>query len=330
MKLISKTFKFLPLLVLVVALQSCSSDDDNNFEPQPMTIVETAMDTPDLSSLVAALKAADGDLVTVLNGQGPFTVLAPTNAAFQKFLTDNGFANLDEVPTDVLSQILLNHVIAGNVSSSDLADAGSGYANTSATGPGGKNLSLYYDATDGVKFNGFSKVSAADISASNGTIHVVDAVIGLPTVVDFALANPALSSLVAALQSADSQDPSPSLIPTLSGDGPFTVFAPTNDAFASLLNELDPSGNTTLADVDKATVEAILTYHVIAGNVTSDNIPTGVVGTLGGDVIISAADLTITDTNGRISNIIPTLVDIQAANGVVHAIDKVVLPELGQ
>lgn len=330
MKLISKTFKFLPLLVLAVALQSCSSDDDNNFEPQPMTIVETAMDTPDLSSLVAALKAADGDLVTVLNGQGPFTVLAPTNAAFQKFLTDNGFANLDEVPTDVLSQILLNHVIAGNVSSSDLADAGSGYANTSATGPGGKNLSLYYDATDGVKFNGISKVSAADISASNGTIHVVDAVIGLPTVVDFALANPALSSLVAALQSADSQDPSPSLIPTLSGDGPFTVFAPTNDAFASLLNELDPSGNTTLADVDKATVEAILTYHVIAGNVTSDNIPTGVVGTLGGDVTISAADLTITDPNGRVSNIIPTLVDIQAANGVVHAIDKVVLPELGQ
>lgn len=326
MKIISKTLKILPLLLLVIGVQSCSSDDDNNFEPQPMNIVETAIATPDLSSLVAALKAADGDLVNVLNGQGPFTVLAPTNAAFQKFLTDNGFEKLSDVPTDVLSQILLNHVIAGNVSSSYLADAGSGYANTSATGPGGKNLSLYFNATDGVKFNGISKVTAADISATNGTIHLVDAVIALPTVVDFALANPALSSLVAALQAADSQDPSPSLIPTLSGNGPFTVFAPTNDAFTSLLNELDPTGNTTLADVDKDVVQAILLYHVVNGNVTSDSIPTGVVPTLGGDVTLSAEELTITDANGRVSNIIPSLVDIQAVNGVVHAIDNVILP----
>ncbi|HUH27162.1 fasciclin domain-containing protein, partial [Gelidibacter sp.] len=151
-----------------------------------------------------------------------------------------------------------------------------------------------------------------------------------PTVVDFAMSNPGLSSLVAALQSADSQNPSPSLIPTLTGNGPFTVFAPTNDAFASLLKELDPSGNTKLGDLDKATVEMVLKYHVVNGNITSDKIPSGVVGTLGGDVTINAAALTITDPNGRVSNIIPTLVDIQASNGVVHAIDKVVLPQMGQ
>lgn len=330
MKIISKTLKILPLLVLVFGFQSCSNDDDNNVEPQPMNIVETAVATPDLSNLVAALKVADGNLINVLNGQGPFTVLAPTNAAFQKFLTDNGFAKLSDVPTDVLSQILLNHVIAGNVKSTDLVNAGSGYANTNATGPGGKNLSLYFNTTEGVKFNGISKVTAADISATNGTIHVVDAVLGLPTVVDFAMANPDLSILVAALQSADAQNPSPSLIPTLSGNGLFTVFAPTNDAFASLLKELDPSGNTTLGDLDRATVETVLKYHVISGNVTSDKIASGVVGTLGGDVTISATSLTITDPNGRVSNIIPALVDIQAANGVVHAIDKVILPQLGQ
>lgn len=94
------------------------------------------------------------------------------------------------------------------------------------------------------------------------------------------------------------------------------------------MNELDPSGNTTLTDVDKKTVEAVLTYHVVSGNVTSDNIPTGVVATLGGNISLSAADLTITDPNGRVSNIIPFLVDIQAVNGVIHAIDKVVLPPL--
>ncbi len=326
MTIISKTLKIFPLLLLVIGLQSCSSDDDNS-TPKQMDIVETAMASPDLSSLVAALKAADGNLVNVLSGQGPFTVLAPTNAAFSKFLADNGFAKLSDVPTDVLSQILLNHVITGKVASTDLTTAKSGYANTNATGPEGKNLSLYFNTMEGVKFNGVSKVSTADIAATNGTIHIVDAVIGLPTVVDFALANPELSSLVAALQSADSQDPSPKLISTLAGNGgPFTVFAPTNDAFAALLQELDPSGNTTLSMVEPATVEAILKYHVVSGNVTSDKITTGAVPTLGGEVMIDATKLTITDSNDRVSNIIPSLVDIQAVNGVVHAIDNVILP----
>ncbi|MEO8774430.1 MAG: fasciclin domain-containing protein [Gelidibacter sp.] len=325
MTIISKTLKILPLLLLMIGFQSCSNDDDNT-TPKQMDIVETAMASPDLSSLVAALKAADGNLVNVLSGEGPFTVLAPTNAAFSKFLADNGFAKLSDVPTDVLSQILLNHVISGNVSSTDLTTAKSGYANTNASGPEGKKLSLYYNTTDGVRFNGISKVKTADISASNGTIHIVDAVIGLPTVVDFALANPALSSLVAALQAADSQDPSPKLIGTLSGKGPFTVFAPTNDAFAALLTELDPTGATKLGDVAPATVQAILLQHVVSGNVTSDKLSTGTVATLGGEVMIDAPKLTITDANDRVSKILASLVDIQAVNGVVHAIDRVILP----
>jgi uncharacterized surface protein with fasciclin (FAS1) repeats len=297
-----------------------------------MNIVETAIATPQLSSLVAALQAADGNLVNVLNGSGPFTVLAPTNDAFDAFLSANGFASLDQVPTDVLSQILLNHVIAGNVTSTTLTTAGSGYANTSATGPGGNNLSLYFNTTtaDGVEFNNVSSVVAggADISATNGTVHIVDAVIGLPTVVDFALANPALSNLVAALQLADSQNPSPGLIPTLQGTGPFTVFAPTDAAFGDLLLELDPSGNTALGDLDPALVQSVLTYHVVSGNVTSSQLTTGPVTTLGGTITADASNFTLTDPNDRVSNIITTLVNIQAANGVVHAIDKVILPPL--
>lgn len=326
MKLILKTLKILPLLIFMTIIQSCSNDDDTNM-PQEKDIVQIAIATPELSSLVVALQVADGNLVTALSGNGPFTVLAPTNTAFQKFLTDNGYANLSDVPKAMLSNILLNHVIAGEVASTNLINAGSGYAKTIATGPQGENLSLYFNADTNVTFNGLSTVTNADISASNGTIHIVDAVIALPTIVDFAVANPALSSLVAALQSADSQSPSPNLIPTLSGNGPFTVFAPTNDAFAALLNELDPSGNTTLADVPAETVEAILKYHVVSGNITSTMIPNGEVQTLGGMVSINAAKLSITDPNNRISNIIPALVDIQAVNGVVHAIDKVVLPK---
>jgi len=326
MNIISKISKIVPILLFVFVFQSCDSDDDNNGpEPTP-NIVELAIATPELSSLVAALQAADGNLVSTLSGTGPFTVLAPTNTAFDAFLSANGFASLGDVPTDVLANILLNHVISGNVASTDLTGAGAGYTNTLATNVDGDNLSLYFNTDSGVQFNGVSTVSAADITGSNGTVHIVDAVIGLPTVVDFALANPALTNLVAALQSADSQDPSPDLIGTLSGTGPFTVFAPTDDAFASLLMELDPTGMTTLGDVAPATVQAILTYHVVGANVRSTDLATGTVTTLGGDIALDATALTLTDPNDRVSNIITSLVDIQAYNGVVHAIDKVILP----
>jgi len=186
---------------------------------------------------------------------------------------------------------------------------------------------LYFNVDGDVTFNGISNVTTADVVGTNGVIHAVDAVIGLPTIVDFALANPNLSSLVAALTSADSQDPSPNLIPTLSSDGAYTVFAPTDTAFADLLLELDPSGNTTLGDVDPATVEAILGMHVVAANVTSSQLTSGIIMTLNEDITADAMNFTLTDPNGRVSNIITSLVDIQANNGVVHAIDKVILPQ---
>lgn len=328
MKIISKISKIVPILLLALVFQACSSDDDNNPTPSDPSIVDLALATPELSSLVAALQAADGDLVNVLSGSGPFTVLAPTNTAFDAFLGANNFATLADVPTDVLSNILLNHVISGEVTSSTLTTAGSGYSSTNATNIDGDNLSLYFNTTNGVTFNGISTVSTPDVDASNGVVHVVDAVIGLPTVVTFAIANPALSNLVAALQLADSQMTSPDLIGTLSGTGPFTVFAPTDTAFADLLLELDSSGNTALGDLDPALVETVLTYHAVSGNVRSTDLVTGTVPTLGGDVELDATALTITDPNERTSNIITSLVDIQAYNGVVHAIDTVILPPL--
>ena len=104
---------FIVLLSLSLFATSCSSDDDQVIIPPPsgQTIVEVALNTTGLETLVAALSRADGDLVNVLSGDGPFTVLAPTNAAFTAFLNANGFASLEDVPTDVLSQVLLNHVI---------------------------------------------------------------------------------------------------------------------------------------------------------------------------------------------------------------------------
>ncbi|GAA4239509.1 hypothetical protein GCM10022291_34100 [Postechiella marina] len=288
------------------------------------TVVDHAIANPEFGSLVSALGAADGDLVSVLSGNGPFTVLAPDNNAFTSFL--NGAA-LADVDTSMLSQILLNHVMSGTTLSTDLINLGTGYSNTSATGAGGNAMSIYINATDGVMFNGISTVQVADIVATNGVIHAINNVIDLPNVVDFALADPEFSTLVTALTRDDLTTNFVQVLSTEDGTSPapFTVFAPTNMAFANLLNEL----NTTLADIDEPTLKATLNHHVVGGlNVVSTDLTDNfTVPTLGGNITANVTGgATLTDTNNRVSNIIA--VDVQASNGVIHAIDKVVLPSL--
>ncbi|WP_028289524.1 fasciclin domain-containing protein [Olleya sp. ITB9] len=320
-----KTIKKLSLLFLATfAFVSCSDDDDaQQMQEQQLNIVETAQATPSLSILVEA--AVQVGLVDALSASGDKTVLAPTNDAFTAFLDAKGFASLEEVPDEVLTQILLNHVIDGsNIMSSDLAGS-TGYTTTLASGPNNTNLSLFWDGTSGVTFNGTSDVALADINTSNGIVHVVDAVIDLPTIATFATSNPNLTNLVAALQYADSGMPTVPYITTVSDAeaGPFTVFAPTDAAFGDLLVELNA---TALTDLDTATVDAVLTYHIVAANVQSSMLASGTVATLGGDITADATAFTLTDANDRVSNIITSLVDIQATNGVVHAIDQVILP----
>jgi len=324
MKNLLKLSKLTFLLFVGFSIQSCSDDDDDVTTPTgPSNIVEIALDTPDLSNLVAALSVADGNLVDVLSG-GEFTVLAPTNEAFETFLAANGFMSLSEVPTDVLSNILLNHVISGTVNSTNLVDTGSGYSTTNASNMDGDNLSLYFDTSSGVTFNGISSVVAADIVASNGIVHVVDEVIGLPTVVTFAVSNPALSTLVAALTTEGLSVDIVSILSSSDEPSPFTVFAPTNDAFGSLLAEL---GLNALGDIPVDILEATLGTHVAPeANVRSTDLVDGMsVNTIGSTITVSLSDgAKLIDSNGRESNIVA--VDIQAYNGVVHVIDNVLLP----
>lgn len=326
MKNLLKLSKLTFLLFVGFSIQSCSDDDDDVTTPTgPSNIVEIAMDTPDLSNLVAALSVADGNLVDVLSG-GEFTVLAPTNEAFETFLAANGFMSLSEVPTDVLSNILLNHVISGTINSTNLVDAGSGYSTTNASNMDGDNLSLYFDTSSGVTFNGISSVVAADIVASNGIVHVVDEVIGLPTVVTFAVSNPALSTLVAAMTTEGLSVDIVSILSSSDEPSPFTVFAPTNDAFGSLLAELELNA---LGDIPVSILEATLGTHVAPeANVRSTDLVDGMsVNTISSTITVSLSDgAKLIDSNGRESNIVA--VDIQAYNGVVHVIDNVLLPQL--
>ena len=281
-------------------------------------IVTFATADPNFSTLVSALTelTPSTDFVSVLQGEGPFTVLAPVNEAF---------AALPAIPgEDDLTQILLNHVVGGAISSTDLAGLGSGYANTLATGPGDNYLSLYFDATDGVSFNGAANVAVADVVASNGIIHAIDGVITLPTIATFATSNPALSILVDALAYADTGMPTVPYIDTVSDAtaGPFTVFAPTNDAFVDVLGELNL---TALTDLTTDQVDTVLLYHIVGANVQSSGLPNGTVAALGGNLTADNTAFTLTDPNDRVSNIVTSLVDIQGINGVVHVIDKVIL-----
>lgn len=313
-------FKIIPILFIsLTTLQSCNNNDDDNVE-DVSTIVNLAVDSADLTSLVAALDRAN--LVSALNGEGPFTVLAPTNDAFATFLSANNFNSLEDVPVDILTKVLLNHVISGSLISTDLS---TGYANTLATSAASQTpLSIYVDTSNGVRFNGVSSVSAADILAVNGVIHKVDAVIGLPNIVTFATADPNFSTLVSALTRSDLTTDFVGVLSTDSAPAPFTVFAPINDAFNRLLTELNLA---SLSEIDEPTLDVVLKYHVVGGaNVLDSNLTDNLtISTLSGDI---TADITggarLTDSTGRVSDIIAT--NVQANNGVIHAINNVILP----
>jgi len=315
-------FKIIPILFIsLTTLQSCNNNDDDNVE-DVSTIVNLAVDSADLTSLVAALDRAN--LVSALNGEGPFTVLAPTNDAFATFLSANNFNSLEDVPVDILTKVLLNHVISGSLISTDLS---TGYANTLATSAASQTpLSIYVDTSNGVRFNGVSSVAAADILAVNGVIHKVDAVIDLPNIVTFATADPNFSTLVSALTRSDLTTDFVGVLSTDSATAPapFTVFAPINDAFNKLLTELNLA---SLSEIDEPTLDVVLKYHVVGGaNVLDSNLTDNLtISTLSGDI---TADITggarLTDSTGRVSDIIAT--NVQANNGVIHAINNVILP----
>ncbi|WP_299116035.1 fasciclin domain-containing protein [uncultured Winogradskyella sp.] len=340
MKIISKTFKLLTVFLLVLGVTGCSDDDDNNGGGvQSTTVVDVAL-ANGLTSLAAALQATD--LVTTLQGTGPFTVFAPDNAAFDDLLMATGL-DLDNLTADqetLVRNILLNHVIIGNsIPAQALIDGGSGYESTASPGPvTNTTLSLYYNVVAGtVEINGGSDVTGGadvttpDLTATNGTVHIIDAVIALPTIATFATTNGALSTLVDALAFADTGTPTvqPSYIDVVSdGDaGPFTVFAPTNTAFGDVLTELSLSGfGEGAGELNAATTDAVLLMHIVNANVQSSGLPNGAVMTLGGEITADNTAFTLTDGLDREIGIITTLVDIQATNGVVHVVDTVIRP----
>lgn len=346
MKIISKTLKLLTVFLLVLGVTGCSDDDDTNGGGvMTTTIVDVALSNG-LTSLAAALEATD--LVTALQGTGPFTVFAPTNDAFTALLTANNLDldNLSTAEETLVRNILLNHVIQGeNISAEAIIGLGSGYRATMSPGPAvNTNLSTYFNVVGGVvEINGGSNVSGGadvvipNVTATNGTVHVVDAIIALPTIATFATTNGALGTLVAALDYAANNDTNvdPSYLSLVADGttGPFTVFAPVNDAFldptTGVLAELGLSGfGEGMGELNGATTNAVLEMHIVGGNFASSTLAglNGLVPTLGGDLQLDLDTLTLTDGDGRDIGIIASLIDIQGTNGVVHVVDRVIRP----
>ncbi len=282
--------------------------------PEPMLsdIVDTAVADGRFTTLVAAVQAAE--LVDTLKGEGPFTVFAPTDDAFAALPAGTVEELLKPENKQALTDILLYHVVAGKVMAADVT------ALTSATTVLGKDVTVKVDM--GNVYINEAKVIITDIETSNGVIHVIDAVLLPPTdeaamedtIVDIAVADGRFTTLVAAVTAAD-------LVETLSGEGPFTVFAPTDDAFAAL-----PAGtlDSLLLPESKQALTDILLYHVVSGKVMAADVVT-----LTSATTVLGKDVTITVKDGKVflnDTVEVIITDIEASNGVIHVIDAVLLP----
>ncbi|OGX82854.1 hypothetical protein BEN49_13250 [Hymenobacter coccineus] len=332
------------LPVLLVALMGlaatgCSKDDDNNTAPNTeQNIVQVAQANSDFSTLVAAVTKAD--LAATLSGTGPFTVLAPTNAAFAQLGAPfNTAANISAIPAGdpqiaALRNILLYHVLAGRKAAADFPEGPSAQVTQKPASATGINDNTVYASRTGstVSLNGATSVTTADVAASNGVIHAIDRVLMPPTatiadvVIAQAAASPAqFTSLLAALQR-----PAAAALLTTAADpsANLTVFAPTDAAFAALLTQL---GLATLNDVPDATLVAVLQQHIVGSRAFSSDLTNGqVVTTLGGPATVGVMGSTVTvrGAGNGTDNANVTSANIMATNGVVHVIDRVLLPTL--
>ena len=272
--------------------------------------------------MISAVLAADEDILSVLLGMGPsqvgLTLFAPTNDAF----TAAGITTLPDGAT--LSAVLKYHVLDGITMAANLPTTGGGAS--PVTSLGGDFYLTNKGA--GVFINGRTQVTATDIEGSNGVVHVIDRTLIPPSsnVVEIAQSfDPdEFTQLVAAVARTSGEDPD--LLAALSGEGAFTVFAPTDAAFEALYDAL---GVGSVNDIPLATLTAVLQHHVIATpRVFSADLESGPVGTLNGNITIDASAGTITDGSGSTANLAGDVefLDVLGTNGVIHVIDKVLIP----
>jgi transforming growth factor-beta-induced protein len=321
------TFVFSALMVGMLTLAACAPAatpmPEPTAKPEPTAvpteaplakdIVDTAVADGRFTTLAAALQAAG--LVDTLKGKGPFTVLAPTDDAFAKLPAGTLDELLKPENKQKLTDILLYHVVDGKAMAADVVKL------SAVTTLLGKDVAIKQDM--GSVYANDAKIIITDIETSNGVIHVIDSVLLPPAeeaamdkkdIVDTAVADGRFTTLAAALQAAG-------LVETLKGEGPFTVFAPTDDAFAAL-----PAGtvDSLLLPENKQKLTDILLYHVVPGKVMAADVVnlTSAPTVLGKDIKV-----TVKDGKVYLNDTVQVIItDVETSNGVIHVIDAVLLP----
>jgi uncharacterized surface protein with fasciclin (FAS1) repeats len=327
-KQMKNLIKNIALIALCISVVSCNDDETT---PQ-QTIADIAINTANFSILETALTRTN--LVNTLDGTAQYTVFAPTNEAFTIFFQSLGSSvTVDNVDVDVLKNILLNHVVSGNITS-NLIPAATYVStlspiNSTANAP---TISLFVQKGDVVSLNGGAnskgaEVTTADILASNGVIHIVNRVIQIPTLVDHVIDNPNFDTLETVV-TGSAQSAVLAALNGLTATAPATLFAPNNAAFTTALGVGGFANGASDSQVTK-----VLQYHVtVAGNVRSNQLSNNQVVPMitspvqNTTVILGTGTVDIRDTASNLSRVIQA--DIQASNGVIHGVNKVLQPTL--
>jgi uncharacterized surface protein with fasciclin (FAS1) repeats len=310
------------LFITILFLASCDDDDNDNIIPSNNTAFNFIANNDNFSSLELALQLTSLD--ATLKETGEFTVFAPTNAAFTVFLNDTGFTTLQDVPVGLLRETLLYHILTTEIETSTLSN---GYIKSSANNSIGEALDLYVETDAQIKLNAINlDINNIDNQVDNGIVHVLDGVLRLPTITDLLSFNSLFSNLNTALVQT-------SLDETLDlrvAPAPFTLFAPSNDAFTALI-DADPADSLdNIGDVlALPNLSDILQFHVIAGAAIreGDIVDGGLVDpiTTGNYIINSSANPAEISVNGTfVARLVNT--DVTALNGVIHTIDFVLIP----
>lgn len=316
---LSKRSFYSVLFGLMAISFACSEDnepDPISPEPEGQNIVDIASSNEDFSTLVSAV--VEADLAETLSGPGPFTVFAPDNDAFSRFLDENNLSAEQLLANENLGEILTYHVVSGEVPASAVE---SGPVNTVAN----SNFYISIAPDNSIWINGNTRIIDTDIDASNGVIHVLDNVITAPenSIAEIAIAatessEPEFTQLVAALSRAE-------LVEAVSGGSSddLTVFAPTDAAFEELYDALGVSG---IDEIPLELLISVLQYHVVPARAFSQDLRQGndLPTLLNGKTLsVDLENLQIND-----SGLIGSSLNIHATNGVIHAIDRVLLPAM--
>jgi len=308
---------------------SCDLGDDDNAPPTQHTIAYILSQGTTVTMFGEALEQMD--FLDNLNGSDKFTVFAPSDDAFEDFLEENDYEDLDDVPDEVLEKLVLNHLVPKKVLSiSDLSDLDIPYMDSSA------EYSLFITEDDDeitINSNAAIDDEVRDIIASNGLIHRVDDVITIPTIAAFLEMDGQFSEFYKGLTTATSDEDFMAFFGSLETDdeseAPFTVFSPNNDAFESLLETNDDWEE--IEDIEESLLTAILKHHVVLNEAVEKEDLEDDIESLetweGGSLLFTDSDdeISITDGSGN-EGITIVIYDIKTANGIIHGVDTVLIP----